>query len=397
ITSGVFLAALENMSSFGRGGEGFGVWLFNIARNDVNDFKKKRGRFQETAPADVTQEAAPADELHEAAPANEIVKEAPADGKTITRKVLLTHAGSLAAESKQRPQAAGLEGSRRAAGSERSRQTAGRFRSRRLLAPLAVAAALLLFTGTAWAASGASPDSSFYPLKERVEDVRTFLALQGLDRAASQTERAGKRLDEMLEIVERDRPGYVPGLLQSCDTHIDEARGLLDETGYRNSDTYAVEGMIKGMLERRRAVLLEISDRLPNHIRAEIADELLALEEGKDSGIAVTVAAAPAAPPPASDAAATATDSCNYATYGSGYAAVYGYAGRCYCIDYAGRVYEVASQPAAAVPGAAAMSADAAAPGAAAKPPPVNSGITTVPSPPPADTGNGGGEDDDDT
>lgn len=401
ITSGVFLAALENVGSFGRSGEGFGVWLFNIARSDVNDFKKKRGRFQETAVADVTQEAAPADELkeaarsdelHEAAPADEIVKEAPAEGKAVTRKVLLAHAGSLAAEGEQKPQAAAPKRPRARDRGKRILPPAGLLRQGRLLAPLAVAAAVLLFTGTAWAANDAGADNILYPLKERLEDVRTFLALQGPDRAASQTERAGKRLDEMLEIVSRDRPGYVPGLLQSCDTHIDEARGLLDETGYRNSDTYAVEGMIKGMLERRRAVLLEISDRLPNHIRAEIADELLALEEGPGSGSPVTVAAVPTAPSPAADAAATATDACNYATYGSGYAAVYGYAGRCYCIDFAGRVYVVAAQPAAAAPGAAAMSADV-----AAKPPPVNSGITTVPSPPPADTGNGGGEDDDDT
>lgn len=412
ITSGVFLAALENMGKFGRSGEGFGVWLFNIARSDVNDFKKKRGRYKEAAAVDVTQEATPADtvqktsaadalqegatkaDLEETVPAEEIVKEAPAEGKAVTRKVLLAHAGSLATEGTQRPQAAGRERTRPGVWRKRTIKSAGLLRSRRLLAPLAVAAAVLLFTGTAWAASGASPDSSLYPLKERLEDVRTFLAMQGLDRAASETERAGKRLDEILEMVDRDRPGYVPTLLARCDRLIDNASTKVDETGYTSSESYAIAGMIEGTLERRRAVLREISDRLPDNIRAEIADELLALEEGPGSGSPVTVAAVPTAPSPAADAAATATDACDYATYSSGYAAVYGYGGQCYCIDYAGRVYVIAAaEPVAAATGAATPGAAAGV--AADDPPPDAVGVKPDPSPPPADTGSGGGNGDD--
>lgn len=399
ITSGVFLAALENMRNFGSSGQGFGTWLFQIARNDINDLKGKRGRFQEAAVADVTQETAQADGLQETTPVGEIVKEAPADGKALTRKVLMAHAGSLATEGTQRPQAAGRERTRTGVWRKRTLKSAGLLRSRRLLAPLAVAAAVLLFTVTAWAASGASPDSSLYPLKERLEDVHTFLAMQGLDRAASETERAGKRLDEILEMVDKGKPGYVPRLLSRCDRHIDSASNLVDEPGYREGDTYTVEGMIEGTLERRRAVLREISDRLPDNIRAEIADELLALEEGKDSGFSVTVAAAPTAPPPAADAAAATTDACNYADYGSGYAAVYGYGGQCYCIDYAGRVYVIAAaEPVAAATGAA--TPGAATPGAAAgvaadDPPPDAVGVKPDPSPPPADTGSGGGNGDD--
>lgn len=48
ITSGVFLDALEKIDVFKWRGAGFSAWLFRIARNDVLDFFRKRGRSRET-------------------------------------------------------------------------------------------------------------------------------------------------------------------------------------------------------------------------------------------------------------------------------------------------------------------------------------------------------------
>jgi RNA polymerase sigma-70 factor (ECF subfamily) len=44
ITAGVFLDVLEKIEGFTWQGSGFAAWLFRIARNDVLDFFRRRGR-----------------------------------------------------------------------------------------------------------------------------------------------------------------------------------------------------------------------------------------------------------------------------------------------------------------------------------------------------------------
>lgn len=56
ITAGVFLDALENIGKFSWRGAGFGAWLFRIARNDVLDFFRKKGRSRETVLTEETLE-----------------------------------------------------------------------------------------------------------------------------------------------------------------------------------------------------------------------------------------------------------------------------------------------------------------------------------------------------
>lgn len=56
ITSGVFLDAFEHIGGFDWRGAGFSAWLFRIARNDVLDFFRKRGRSRETPLGDEVNE-----------------------------------------------------------------------------------------------------------------------------------------------------------------------------------------------------------------------------------------------------------------------------------------------------------------------------------------------------
>ena len=49
IVSGVFLDALEKIGGFSWRGAGFGAWLFSVARHDVLDYHRRRGRSRETA------------------------------------------------------------------------------------------------------------------------------------------------------------------------------------------------------------------------------------------------------------------------------------------------------------------------------------------------------------
>lgn len=49
IVSGVFLEAFEKIDGFTWKGAGLAAWLFRIARNDVLDHYRRKGRWQETA------------------------------------------------------------------------------------------------------------------------------------------------------------------------------------------------------------------------------------------------------------------------------------------------------------------------------------------------------------
>lgn len=157
-------------------------------------------------------------------------------------------------------------------------------RSRRLvLRPLVIAAAIMLLgTGTAFAATKAAPDSILYPLKTRLESARTLLAWQKLDRAAAETGNADKRLDEIIKMVGQNKPEYVPGLLASYHSHMDNAAALVVEARAGGEDTSEVEAMIDATRARQRQILGEIEDRLPEEVRQDISEDL---DEARDAGL----------------------------------------------------------------------------------------------------------------
>lgn len=172
-------------------------------------------------------------------------------------------------------------------------------KTRRLvLRPLVIAAAIsLLGAGTAFAAVKAPPDSILFPLKTRLESARTLMAWQKLDRAAVETGYANKRLDEIAQMVEQNKPEFVPDLLANYHMHIDTAAGLADEARAEGEDTGEVEAMIAAARSRQQQLLGEINDRLPEDVRETIRgdlDEAGGDDDDTDSGYPP----APTAPAP---------------------------------------------------------------------------------------------------
>lgn len=221
--------------------------------------------------------------------------EATAEARAATRKTLLAHTA-------------------RPAGEKRGKWDRQRFSKlwgwaggRRLLRPALVAVAIVIASaGTALAATRAEPDSFLYPLKQRLEGARTSLAAQKLDRATVETGYANRRLDEIIDMVNRDKAGYVPELLSRCDTHLSSAEALVREARAEGEDAERVERveeMIAAARERRGRVLNDIRDRLPEEVRDAIG---LEADNDNDSSAAMPPSApvAPAAPapqPPGSD------------------------------------------------------------------------------------------------
>ncbi|MCL6106572.1 MAG: DUF5667 domain-containing protein [Actinobacteria bacterium] len=147
---------------------------------------------------------------------------------------------------------------------------------RRLLwRPAAVAGILLVASaGTALAANAAGPDSFLYPLKQDLEQVRGLIAYQPLDRAAVEVGDAGKRLDEIQSMVNKNEPGYVTSLLKNYDSEMADAQRLVDQAARQGANTSAVMNMIKITRARHDALLQEIAGKVPARVRAVIENEM---------------------------------------------------------------------------------------------------------------------------
>lgn len=130
-----------------------------------------------------------------------------------------------------------------------------------MLKPVALTAALftLLFAGTAWAATGANPDDLLYPVKQRLEAARTSIALQNIDQARVQVAHAQTRLDEIENMVNRDRPDYVPGLLADYDRLMASAAEHLQTAAAEGEDTTAVEILASAAGARHDELLRSLS------------------------------------------------------------------------------------------------------------------------------------------
>ncbi len=158
------------------------------------------------------------------------------------------------------------------AGGRRYRRRAVR---RLLWRPAAVAGVLLVASaGTALAANAAGPDSFLYPLKKDLEQVRGLIAYQPLDRAAVEVGDAGKRLDEIQAMVNKNEPGYVASLLKNYDSEMADAQRLVDQAARQGANTSAVMNMIKITRARHDALLQEIAGKVPARVRAVIENEM---------------------------------------------------------------------------------------------------------------------------
>lgn len=149
---------------------------------------------------------------------------------------------------------------------------------RLILRPVALATALmvLLSGGTAMAASGAEPDSFLYPVKRTMEDIRTVVAFQDLDQAWVEAGHADARLDEIEAVVEKDRPEYVPDLLDSYAENYESAIGDVEAAAADGEDTATVLTMIAEVQSRHDRIILAIEDDIPDDVRAEIEVEIKA-------------------------------------------------------------------------------------------------------------------------
>ncbi len=138
-----------------------------------------------------------------------------------------------------------------------------RSRSSRLamLRPMALATGLsvLLFAGTAVAASGAGPDSRLYPLKQRLELARTTLAIQNIDQARVENSHANARLDELQKMLDNNRREYIPDLLAGYDKSISGATAHARSAAADGEDTSEIDALIQSSRQRHEEMLRKIS------------------------------------------------------------------------------------------------------------------------------------------
>ncbi len=143
-----------------------------------------------------------------------------------------------------------------------------------LLKPAAAGAVILALSGaTALAANSAGPDSVLYPLKQKIEEARSYIAFSKLSRAAVSAGDAGKRLDEIKTMVNKGKPQYVSELLANYDRQIGNAQNLAAAAKQEGDDITSVTGMIDATRARHDALMKEIFGRVPASIQAVILHE----------------------------------------------------------------------------------------------------------------------------
>ncbi|MHB1412562.1 MAG: DUF5667 domain-containing protein [Thermoleophilia bacterium] len=145
---------------------------------------------------------------------------------------------------------------------------------RLVLRPAALAAVLLTASaGTALAANAAGPDSILYPLKQELENARSLIAVQPLDRAAVKAGDAGKRLDEIQAMVNKGEPRFVGSLLAAYDSDMAQAQQLVSQAAADGENTSAVAGMIDATRARHDALLAQIAGKVPADVQSIINHE----------------------------------------------------------------------------------------------------------------------------
>lgn len=172
----------------------------------------------------------------------------------------------------------------------RERQAAAGIRHRparlRMLRPAALAAAffVLFSAGTALAATQAGPDSSLYPLRQRLEAARTTLAIQNLDKAYAEAGYANTRLDEISQMAEQGKPQYIPDLLLRYDAHIGAATSLAEKAGAEGEDTSDINEMIAATRARHDELLKSPEEPVPGESQEQAPVAGAASSEGQNHG-----------------------------------------------------------------------------------------------------------------
>jgi hypothetical protein len=95
---------------------------------------------------------------------------------------------------------------------------------------MAIAVVLLLFVagGSTVAASNDSlPGDLLYPVKTRVEQVRMWFATTDTGKAKLHAQFANRRIEEIIRIIEKDKPDKVPGLVERLVDHLDKIEQLV--------------------------------------------------------------------------------------------------------------------------------------------------------------------------
>ncbi|MCL4472731.1 MAG: DUF5667 domain-containing protein [Actinobacteria bacterium] len=135
----------------------------------------------------------------------------------------------------------------------------------RMLRPLAIASGVfvLLFAGSAMAASSAQPDSVFYSLKQGMEEARTELARGNQSQARIENGHANIRLDELQTTIDAGKPDYIPELLGRYEENIDAATGYAAAAAADGEDVSEINGMIQATRMRHAEMVAAMSDDVP--------------------------------------------------------------------------------------------------------------------------------------
>jgi len=175
---------------------------------------------------------------------------------------------------------------------ERKRERRGvalRWRWRWALAITAVLLLILVAGGTTVAASSDSlPGETLYPVKTTVEKVRLWFTTTDTGKAKLHAQFANRRAQEIIRIIEKDKPDKVPKLVERLVNHLDEIKLLVGA----KPGTPVGEGgaKVKQLLLRNLApnmlVLRDLALERPalrsalEMARQAYADTLQAIEEG---------------------------------------------------------------------------------------------------------------------
>lgn len=172
---------------------------------------------------------------------------------------------------------------------ERRQQRRGfalRWRWRWALAITAVLLLILVAGGSTVAASSDSlPGEPLYPVKTAVEQVRLWFTTTDTGKAKLHAQFANRRAQEIIRIIEKDRPDRVPRLVERLVNHLDEIKLLVGAKPGAKVKQFLLQNLAPNMLVLRDLELEKPALRSAlERARQAYADTLQAMEEGGGEG-----------------------------------------------------------------------------------------------------------------